>query len=58
MRSINAYVTKVSVAFLQIDGLMDEQVRYYVAVPQLADVELIPPNRSSKQLEGLSNSGF
>jgi hypothetical protein len=35
--SINAYITKVPIGFLQVDGLLDEQGRYYVAVPQLAD---------------------
>ncbi|WP_226889975.1 hypothetical protein [Nostoc sp. MG11] len=41
--SINAYVTKVPTGFLQIDGLMDKQGCYYVAVPQLVDVEFVPP---------------
>lgn len=49
---------KSCITFLQVDGLMDEESCYYVAVPHLADVELIPPNRSSKQLEDLPNSGF
>ncbi|MBW4458620.1 MAG: hypothetical protein KME55_42075 [Nostoc indistinguendum CM1-VF10] len=35
--SINVYVTKVPIGFLQVDGLLDEQGRYYMAVPQLAD---------------------
>ncbi|MCC5616625.1 hypothetical protein LC605_16405 [Nostoc sp. CHAB 5836] len=56
--TLSANITKVQIGFLEIDGLMDENGDYYVAIPQLVDVELIPPNRSSKQLEALLNTGF
>jgi|GEM_PF-1258606 len=53
---LEAAVTKVKVSFLEIDGLMDETGSYYIAAPQLVDIDLIPPNRSEKQLESLLNS--
>lgn len=55
---LSAYLTKVLIGFLEIDGLMDEQGCYYVAIPQLVDINLVPPNRSAKQLEALINAGF
>lgn len=39
-------------------GLMDEEGEYYVAVPQLVEKDLVPPNRSGKQLEALLGKAF
>ena len=58
MTILTAEVTKVPVGFLKFDGLMDENGDFYIAAPQLVDIELIPPNRSQKQLEALLNTGF
>ncbi|AFZ15755.1 hypothetical protein Cri9333_5000 (plasmid) [Crinalium epipsammum PCC 9333] len=55
---LSAEVTDVNIGFLVIDGLMDENGNFYIAVPQMADIDLVPPNRSSKQLEAFINTGF
>ena len=55
---LTAEVTDVLLGTSCIEGLMDENSVYYVGIPQLVDVDFIPPNRSSKQLEALLNSGF
>jgi hypothetical protein len=50
---MKAYVTKVQIGNLEIDGLMDEEGNYFVAIPQMVALNLVPPNRSQKQLESL-----
>lgn len=55
---MNAYVTKVSIGLLTIDGLMDQSGNYFVAVPQMVALNLVPPNRSQKQLERLVGVHF
>jgi hypothetical protein len=37
---------------------MDEKNNYYVGIPQMVDLNLIPPNRSKKQLESLIDMVF
>lgn len=57
-KTLTAEVTKVPVGFFEIDGLMDENSNFYVAAPQLVDIDLVPPDRSAKQIEALVNNGF
>lgn len=55
---LTAFVAKVQIGTIEIDGLMDEEGNYYVAIPQLAEINLVPPGRSSKQLEALTDKAF
>ena len=55
---IKADIAQVSVGPLTIEGLMSENADFGVAVPQLASVNLVPPNRSVKQLESLLGEAF
>ncbi len=55
---LTAFLAKVQVGILEIEGLMDEEGNYYVAIPQLTDLNLVPPNRSAKQLEALTDKAF
>jgi hypothetical protein len=48
---LSAKVAPVAIGFHSIQGLMDENGSFYVAMPQLADIKLIPQNKSAKQLE-------
>ena len=56
--SIKAEITQVPIGSLSIEGLMSINGDFGVAVPQLASIELVPPNRSVKQLESLLGSTF
>lgn len=52
--TLTAIVTDVPFgAFGTIQGLMDTEGNYYIATTQLVSAELVPPNRSQKQLEAL-----
>ena len=53
-----AIVAKVQFGTSEIDGLLFEDGSYGVAIPQMADLNLIPPNRSQKQLESLLSMVF
>jgi hypothetical protein len=55
---LTATVEKVKFGCFEIEGLMDEEGGYYVAIPQLVDIKLIPPNRSAKQLQDLTDKAF
>lgn len=55
---LRADVTEVSIGSLTIEGLMDEKGGYYVALPQIVALNLVPPNRSLKQVEGLLGVTF
>lgn len=57
-----ARVATVKFGNLEIEGLRwvdeDGTVNYGVAVPQLAAKSVVPPNRSTKQLEALLGESF
>ena len=55
---ITAIVAKVQIGTIEIDGLMDEKGNYYVAMPQLTEINLIPKNRSAKELEAMTDKAF
>lgn len=55
---LRAEVTEVSIGLLTIEGLMDEKGRYHVALPQVVALDLVPPNRSLKQIESLVGMTF
>jgi hypothetical protein len=48
---MKAYVTKVQIGNLEIDGLMDEQGNYFVAIPQIADLVNASRNNLSRDLK-------
>jgi hypothetical protein len=56
--TIKADVTQVQIGFLSIEGLMSENGDFGVAVPQLASIDFVPPNRSVKQLKALLGEAF
>ena len=56
--AIKAEITPVRIGHLSIEGLMNENGEFGVAVPQLSDLKLVPPNRSAKQLQALVGNGF
>jgi hypothetical protein len=51
--TIKAEITEVQIGVLKIQGLMSEDGDFGVAVPQIAELNLIPSGRSSKQIESL-----
>lgn len=58
MSILSAIVTEVPIGHLAVPGLMAEDDGFYVGIPQMVDLELIPPNRSAKQLQALSGIAF
>jgi hypothetical protein len=50
---ISSKVATVKLGTLEIEGLLFEDGRFGVAFPQLERLNLVPPNRSIKQLEAL-----
>ena len=50
---LTAIVAKVQIGTIEIDGLMDAEGNYYVAMPQLTDMNIVPPGRSAKQLQDI-----
>jgi hypothetical protein len=55
---ITAVVAKVQIGTTEIDGLMDEDGNFYVGIPQLTDINLVPRRRSAKQLLSLLQLDF
>lgn len=53
-----AVVATVDLGFAKIEGLMLPDGRYIVAIPQIVSINLVPPNRSAKQLESLYGIAF
>ena len=47
--STKAVIATIDLGFTKIDGLMLPDGSYAIAVPQLAELKLVPPNRSLKQ---------
>ncbi len=56
--TIKAEIATVAFGPLTIEGLMSEDGEFGVAIPQAVDLNLIPPNRSLKQLKALLGEGF
>lgn len=55
---LTAEVTVVQVGLYSLEGLMDENGDFYVGIPQITSLKLVPPNRSRKQLESLLDMVF
>lgn len=55
---ITMTVSQVNLGTLQFEGLMNDEGKFFVGVPQLQVLNLVPPNRSIKQLEALLGIGF
>lgn len=53
-----AEVTTVKMGSLEVQGLLFPDGTFGIAIPQLVDLNLIPPNRSLKQLEALHSISF
>ena len=51
MSILTASVTQVNIGPIAIEGLMSENGDFAIAVPQMVALDLVPPNRSAKQLE-------
>ncbi len=59
MSIVKAEITKVHFGQnLEIDGLMSDEGEFAVAIPQMVELNLIPPNRSTKQLQSLLGMPF
>lgn len=56
--TIKAEITTVSLGSISFQGLMNEDGEFGVAIPQMVELNLVPPNRSVKQLEPLLGKGF
>lgn len=41
----------VSIGFLEIDGILTTCGQFFIAIPQMVDANLIPKNRSAKEIE-------
>ena len=53
MNILSATVTTVQIGPFNLQGLMDEDGGFAIAIPQMVDLNLVPPNRSAKQLKAL-----
>lgn len=58
MSILKASVTDVKIGPVSIKGLMSENGEFGVAIPQMADLDLIPSNRSAKALKALTGEAF
>lgn len=58
MTILTAAIAQVNLGAFSVDGLMDENRKFYIAVPQLSALGVVPPNRSAKQLEAMTGVGF
>ena len=58
MSIITANVAQIKFGTIEIEGLMFSDGSFGVAIPQLEKLNLVPPNRSLKQLESLLGLGF
>jgi len=50
---IRAIIAPVNIGYLSFEGLRSDLEEFGIAVPQVAALDLVPPNRSFKQLESL-----
>ena len=53
MSILTASVTQVNIGPIAIEGLMSENGDFAIAVPQMVALDLVPPNRSAKQLKAI-----
>lgn len=58
MTILTATIASVKFGSVEIEGLMFPDGSYGVAIPQLERLGLVPPNRSTKQLESLLGLSF
>lgn len=57
-KTMKAYVTQVDLGAIEIEGLMDEQGKFYVAVPQISDTFQFPNKHASRDIKALLGEGF
>ncbi len=55
---MKAYVTKVQIGNLEIEGLMDEAGNYFVATSQMVTLDLAPQKNLARDLKALRGEGF
>ena len=48
---LSAKVAPVAIGYFSVEGLMDENGAFYVAIPQLAAINLVPNNLNNAELE-------
>ena len=58
MSILKASVTTVQFGPFTMEGLMNEKGEFGVALPQMADMDLVPRNRSLTQVKALLGKGF
>lgn len=59
MTILDAEIAQVNLGeTISTKGLMDGDGNYYVGIPQLSDINLVPPGRSLKQLKSLLGNSF
>lgn len=58
MTILKADVTQVNLGNFSIDGLMDDQGNYYIAVPQISSVFSFDSNQASRSIKALLGKGF
>lgn len=58
MSIVKAEITEVQIGGISIQGLMNENLEFGVAIPQMVEMDLVPPNRSAKQLQALTGVDF
>jgi hypothetical protein len=56
--TLKASVAIVKLGYLELEGLLLEDGTEAIAIPQLSTLNLVPPNRSQKQLEALLDIRF
>jgi hypothetical protein len=56
--SLTMVVAQVKLGNLEFEGLMNTEGEFFVGFPQLQALNLVPPNRSQKQLESLLGMCF
>ena len=58
MTILTATIAQINLGAFEIEGLMDKNGAFYIATPQMVELNLVPPDRSAKQLEALTGAGF
>lgn len=58
MNIVTAEIAKIQIGQVSFDGVMFPDGSYGIAVPQIVELNLVPPDRSRKQLEALTGMVF